>query len=208
MHPHGVHVFDEADGDLLVLGVAHHLQLQLFPAQNRFFHQHLAHQAGGQAAAHHHPQFVHVVDQPAAGAAHGVGRPHHHRDSPVPWRTLRPAPRCRRSRLLGHLDAQAVHGPLEGHAVLAPLDGVHVHPDHLDPVFFQHPLACASSEDRFRPDWPPRLGSRPSGRSLAMIRVRRLHVQRLDVGVVGHARVGHDGGRIGVDQHYLIAQGS
>ena len=29
--------------------------------------------------------------------------------------------------------------------------------------------------------------------------------QRLDVGAVGHARIGHDRGRIGVDQHDLVA---
>ena len=37
MHAHGVHVFDEADGDQLVLGVAHDFQFQLLPAEHGFF---------------------------------------------------------------------------------------------------------------------------------------------------------------------------
>ena len=74
MHAHGVHVLDEADGDHLVLGVADDLQLQLLPAEHRFLDQDLADQAGGEAAAGDHAQLLDVVDQAAAGAAHGVGR--------------------------------------------------------------------------------------------------------------------------------------
>jgi hypothetical protein len=58
----------------------------------------------------------------------------------------------------------------------------------------------ASSEERLRPDWPPRFGRSASGR------FHRLHGQRFDIGGIGHARVGHDGGRIGVDQHDLVAK--
>ena len=47
VHAHGVHVLDETDRDHLVLGVPHHLQFQFLPAQHRFLHQDLAHQAGG-----------------------------------------------------------------------------------------------------------------------------------------------------------------
>ena len=81
MHAHGVHVLDEADGDLLVLGVAHDLQLQLLPAEHRLLHQDLADEARGQPAADDGLEFLHVVDEAAAGPAHGVGRPDDHRDS-------------------------------------------------------------------------------------------------------------------------------
>ena len=59
---------------------------------------------------------------------------------------------------------------------------------------------------RLRPVWPPRLGRRASGRSFSMISVSVSSVERLDVGGVGHARVGHDRGRVGVDQHDLVAE--
>ena len=39
-----------------------------------------------------------------------------------------------------------------------------------------------------------------------MISVMACQIQRLDVGHVGHAGIGHDRGRIGVDQHDLVAQ--
>ncbi len=78
-------------------------------------------------------------------------------------------------------------------------------PMTLTPYFSSTP-ARASSEQRFSPDCPPRLGSRASGRSFSMIWVIALQVQRLDVGHVGHAGVGHDGGGVRVHQHDLVAQ--
>ncbi len=53
VHAHGVHVFNEADGDFLALGVAHDFQFQFFPPQHAFLHQHLVDQGGGQAAGNH-----------------------------------------------------------------------------------------------------------------------------------------------------------
>ncbi len=39
--PHGVHVFDETHGDHLILGVPHHLKLELFPAEDGLFDEYL-----------------------------------------------------------------------------------------------------------------------------------------------------------------------
>ena len=51
VHAHRIDVLDEADGDHLVLGVAHDLELQLLPAEHGFLDQDLADQAGRDAAA-------------------------------------------------------------------------------------------------------------------------------------------------------------
>ena len=53
---------------------------------------------------------------------------------------------------------------------------------------------------RFSAVCPPTVGSSASGRSRAMICSSDLDRQRLDVGAVGQLRVGHDRGRVGVDQ--------
>ncbi len=45
VHAHGIHVLDEADRDHVVLGVAHHLEFQLLPAEHGLFHKHLADEA-------------------------------------------------------------------------------------------------------------------------------------------------------------------
>ncbi len=77
--PHGVDVLDEADGDLLVLGVADDFQFELLPAQDRFLDQDLADEARRKPRLAIVAEFLDVVDETAAGAAHGVGGPDHHR---------------------------------------------------------------------------------------------------------------------------------
>jgi len=136
--PHGVHVLDKADRDLPALGVPHHLQLQLLPAQDRLLDQELADQAGGQAPARDHLELVHVVDQASARPAHGVGGPDNHRKA-----QLLGDPLCLLHGIgrlaLRHGNAEPLHGLLELDPVLAPLDGVHLHPDHLDAILLEHP---------------------------------------------------------------------
>ena len=46
MNAKRVNIFDKAHGNNIVVRVANHLKLQLFPAENRLLHQHLSHQTG------------------------------------------------------------------------------------------------------------------------------------------------------------------
>ena len=133
---HRVDVFDEADGDLVPLGVADHFQLQLLPSEGALFDQHLADQTGGEAAGDHFAQFFDVVDDAAAGAAHGVGRPEHHRVAEFGGDLLCLFDRVARFGLR-HRHAELVHGLLEDDPVLAALDRVEVDADDLNVVFFQ-----------------------------------------------------------------------
>ena len=58
--------------------------------------------------------------------------------------------------------------------------------------------------------WPPRVGRRASGFSRIDDFLDDLGGDGLDVGAVGELRVGHDGGRVGVDEDdavALLAQG-
>src|SRR5579875_1954958 len=71
VHPHRVDVLDRADDHLVVGPVAHHLQLELAPAQHRLLDQHLADRGGAQPPPHHARQLPLVADHPAAGPAQG-----------------------------------------------------------------------------------------------------------------------------------------
>ena len=53
---HRVDVLHVADDDAGVGGVAHHLVLELFPADQRLLDEHLVDRAGRQAAGRHAPQ--------------------------------------------------------------------------------------------------------------------------------------------------------
>jgi len=109
----------------------------------------------------------------------------------------------------GHVEADLDHGFFEELAVLALLDGLGIRTDHLDAVF--------------REDARLKEGHRGVERGLAAEGGQQrvglfadddllddLGGDRLDVGAVGELRVGHDGGRVGVDEDdavALLAQG-
>ena len=134
MNPHGIDIFNKADGDHLVFGVAHHLQLQLFPSQDRFFHQHLVHEADREPARRNRAELFNVVDQSAACAAHGIRRPDD--DGVAEFFSLTFSSFHRGDNLAaGHVNAQPGHGFLESQAVFTAFDGVDIDADDLDAIF-------------------------------------------------------------------------
>ncbi len=204
MHAHGVHVLDEADGDHLVLGVADDFQLQLLPAEHGFLDEDLADHAGGEAAAGDDAQFLDVVDEPAAGAAQGVGRADDHRVAEFGGDLLRLLDAEGR-RALRHVDAQALHRFLEDDAVLALLDGVGLDADDAHAVFGQH-AGLGELRGEVQAGLAAEVGQQGVGPLLLDDLGQRLHGERLDVGHVRHAGIGHDRGRVGVHQHDLVAE--
>ena len=70
-----VHVLHRADGDARVVGVAHHLVLDLLPADQALLDHHLADRAGAQAGPDPFPVGGLRLDDPAPGAAEREGRP-------------------------------------------------------------------------------------------------------------------------------------
>ena len=135
MNPQRIYVFNEADGDNIVVRIPDHLKLQLFPAQNGLLHKHLPHKACLQSSGAHHLQLVLIVDKTAARAAHCVGRAQHHRIAQL----FRDGKRlfhgvCHLAA--GHLDAKRIHGLFKFNAVFAALYGIHLHADDLHVIFF------------------------------------------------------------------------
>ncbi len=102
-----------------------------------------------------------------------------------------------------HFQADPLHGRLELVARFGLGDHRGVGADHLDAVLLQHAvmvqvhrqvqarLAAEGGQQGVGPLGLDHLGDDLPG-------------QRLDVGAVGHLRVGHDRGRVGVDQHDLV----
>ena len=204
VHAQRVDVLDEADGDHVAVLVAHDLQLQLLPAQHALLDQHLADEGGLQAAGADGGQLQRVVDDAAARAAHGVGGAQHHRVVQL----VRNGQRLVHG--VGHLggrhvDAQAVHGLFELDAVLAALDGVHLHADDLDAVLVQH-AQLVQLRAQVQAALAAQVGQQHVGPLLFDDLGQPLRVERLDIRHIRDARVGHDGGRVGVDQHDFEAE--
>ena len=201
---HWVDIFNEANGDDVVFSIAHDFELELFPAGDAFFNEDLTNEAGLETAFADGFEFVDVVDNAAAGAAHGVGWTQHDRIAEL-VSDLHSFVDAVSDLAACHFDAELFHLVLEFDAVFAAFDGVNLDADDLDAIFFEH--AC------FR-----KLGAEVEAALTAEVWQERvwaflvddlgepLHVEWFDIGDVGDIWVGHDGGWVGVDQHDLVAE--
>src|SRR5471030_2594964 len=203
VHAHRVEVFDRADDDAVVRLVAHHFHLVIFPADQGLFDQQFGGRRCLQAALADGLELFFVVGDAAAGAAH---RERGTDDDREAQRALHGPGFIHRVRdvRLGRTKADLGHRVLEFEAVFGLVDGLRRGADQLHVVLGQHAvveqveravqrgLAAHGRQDRVR-------------LFLGDDALHHLPGDRLDVGDVGHFRVGHDGRRIAVDQDDFIA---
>ena len=136
-----VNIFNEADGDHVVLGVTDNFQLQFFPSQNGFFYQNLSHQTGLQTSGTYGLQFFYIINQAAAGTAHGVSRTQNNRITQFVRNgkgfihTVSHFTSC-------HLNTQTVHGVLKLNTVFATLNGIYLNTDYFYVIFIQNTFFC------------------------------------------------------------------
>ena len=200
-----VQVLHVADGDDVALGVPHHLVLDLLPAGDALFHQNLVNGRQAQAVGGDLPQLFRVLADAAAGTAHGEGRAH---DDGV-------ADLARKLhgvvQLLHHLGGddglvQLFHGVLEQLAVLGAVDGVGTAGQQTHTAAVQI-AGTGQLHGQVQAHLAAQIGQDGVGTFFFNDTLHHLGGERLDVHVVGNVRVGHDGGRVGVDQHGLHALG-
>ena len=203
VNAHRIEVLDGTDNDDVVRPVAHHFQLELFPADDRLFDEDFVDGAELQAVRDQLVEFLAVVSDAAASAAERETRPQHARQTDRVPNVLRFGERAGHAALR-HSDPDLDHRFFEFLAVFGLLDGRRVGPDHLNLEALQHAvtvqihsrvearLAAKRRQERFGPFSLDDLGDDfPS--------------DRLDVGAVGRVRVCHDRGRVGVHQHDRVA---
>ncbi len=158
---------------------------------------------GGEAAEHDSLQLGGVGGDATAGTAQCVGRPDDQRVAD-PCREAGGLRERGADERVGHRLTEVLEQPLEGVPVLRHPDRGQRRAQHADPEPIEDArlgqldrevetgLAAEGGQDRVRP--------------LALDdRGHRLNGQGLDVDAVGHLVVGHDRGRVGVDEHRLDA---
>jgi len=198
VHAHRVDVLDRADDDKVVGAVAHHLELELFPADHRFLEEHFVNGAEIDAAAGKLAEFLDVVGDAAADATQGKRRTDDDRKAE--------RVDCRECFLhvphvaaFRHVGADFLHRVAELQAVFGERDRLDRGANQLDAVLLQR--AQLRQRNREVQRGLAADGRQHGIRALALDdfleHVRR---QRLDVGPIRNLRIGHDRRRIAVDE--------
>ncbi len=208
MDAHRVDVLDRADDDAIVRLVADDLHLEFLPAEHALLDQHFAGRGGVDPALDDLDELALVVGDAAAGAAHREARPDDRRKTDI----LKRVKRLRKSfDVMGsrRLKADFGHGLAEELAILGLVDRFRRRADHLDVVLFQHAHFFQAERAIERSLAAHRRQKRePAGNGVALLLDDLgddFRGDRLDIGPVRHLRIGHDRGRIRIDEDDAIA---
>ena len=203
VHAHRIEVLDRAHDHDVVGVVAHHLELELAPPEDRLLEQDLADRRDGQPAPDDARDVRLVANDAPAATAEREGGPHDQRQADVRDRRLGVGDAVR-DRAPRHPQAGGGHRLPEPLAVLGAVDRLVVGADQLDPVLMQRPvlvqrfgqiqggLAAQRRQHGVGLLARDHLGDRPGQ-------------ERLDVCPGRDVGVGHDRRGVGVDEHDLVA---
>ena len=216
MDAHRIDVLDGTDDDGVIRAVADHLHLELFPAQKGFIDQDLRHGRGIKARAADALIVVAVIGHAAAGAAQRIGgaddggqadvidgryrRLHARIDVELAVRQ----PGRGNDGGFGVFQPDAVHRLPEQAAVFGHFDGAPVGPDQLDPESLQH-AHVGQGQRGVQPGLPAHCRQQRVRAFLFDDPGDDFGGDRLDIGGVGQAGVGHDRSGVGIDQDHPVA---
>ena len=199
MHAHRVEVLDRAHDHHVVRSVAHDLELELVPAAHRLLDEHLADRRLRQPALDLPPQLLGRVGEAAAVAAERECGPDDRRQRDAVEVVGRGDDARRRN-----LEADRLDRRFEELSVFRALDRIDVGADQLDAEVAQdagrvelaRKVERGSSAHR-RQQGVGALPLENAGDAF--------EVERLEVGAIGEAGVGHDRRRIRVDHDRAVA---
>lgn len=203
MDPHGVQILDGADNDAVVLGVPHHLHLVLLPPQHRLLDQELAGGGEVQPAPADLLELLLIVSHAPAAAAQGKRGPNDRRKAD-PGLCLPGLLQAVGHGGSGQLQPDPAHGLAEQIPILRLIDSLPGGPNQLHAIPRQHSLAH-QIQGGIERRLPPHGGQQGVRALLFDDAFEGWPDDGLDIGGIGHLRVRHDGGRVGIDQDDAIA---
>ncbi len=146
MHSHGVEILDAADDHDVVVQVAHHLHLVLFPTEYRFFQQHLGDRTLVQPVAYQVVKLATVVGHGRSRSTQSETRTHDTGQTDL----LEHSPRFLNvvHRFpVADVQPNLLHRFFELVALLRLGNHLRIGANHLDAIFFQHAMTCQVHRD-------------------------------------------------------------
>ena len=202
---HGIEVLNAADHHHVVLQVAHHLQFELLPTDDRLLDQNLMGRAEIQPPLGQFLELLGIVGNAASRAAQSKGGTDNGRVAHLPddlpgLLEVVGYPATRR------LQADFLHGFLEKQPIFPHFYRFDLSSDQLDSLPVQYP-SLRQRHRQVESRLPAHGRQQGVGPLLQDDGLHELRRQGLDVGPVSQLRVGHDGGGVGIDQHHLVTLG-
>ena len=194
MHAHGVEVLDRAHDDAVASAIAHDLHLVLFPALDGFLHEHLAGRRELEALTHDLAQLLLIVCDTTTRAAEGKARAQHAGVAHARHDSERVIDGISVTAA-GNLQTDLGHGLIKELAVLAPLDGGKVAPDHLDAICIERAV-LGQLHSGIEARLPTECGKQGVGTLSGDHLLDELWGHGLNIGAVRKPRVRHDRSRI------------
>ena len=204
MHAHRVEVLHAAHRDDVARAVPHGLELDFLPAVDVALDQDLGDGGGVQAALCHLEKLLGRIRHAAARAAQRERRTHDDRIADFFGYTERRLHVAGDVRGDGGL-ADGLHGLLEQLAVLGLVDRVHIGADQPHAHALQEALVVQLHRQG-QAGLPAQTRQQAVRTLLLDDAPHGLGGQRLEVDLVGQRAVGHDRGRVRVDQHHVHAR--
>ena len=164
MHADRVQVFHVTYGDHIALVVTHHFVFDLFPTGDALFHKDLMDGGKTQAVGCDLVQLFRVFADTAAGTAHGESRAH---DNGIADNIGKRHGSTTLEGMQGWFSFSMVSLNSWRSSARSMVSGLQA--SRRTPLRSKKPLR-ASSMERFRPIWPPRLGRMASGFSFSIMR--------------------------------------
>ena len=203
MHAHWVDIFNGTDDDGIVGAVAHHFHLIFFPTEQRFFNQHFSGGRSIQTARDDLDKFVAIIRDTAAGAAHGEAWANNRWQARTFKHLERFFHRMRDARPR-RFQTDFGHGVAELDPVFGLVDGFGIGADHFNAIFRQRAVV-EQSQSHVQCGLPAHGRQHRVGALFFDDLGDDFGRDRLDIGRIGHIRIGHDRRRVRIDQDDAIA---
>ena len=203
MHAHRIQVFDGTDDDAIIRAVADHFHFKLFPAQHAFFHQHFTGHGSGQTCRDDLFEFFPIIGNAAAGAAKREGWPNNAGQA----HDFQRIPGFRhgmRDFAFRAFNADFGHCIAEFLPVFGFINHFRLRTDQFAAVFFQN-ARFREFERGIERRLSAHGGQQSIGAFLGDDFLNDLNRDRFDIGGIRQPRIGHDRGRVGIDQNDAIA---
>ena len=200
MHAHRVDVFNRAHHDAVIGVVTHQLQFVFLPPHNGLLQEHFVGRRLVEPIGDHPNQLCFGMGKARAQTTHRERRSDD--DGIAHFLGKRPRILHRgRNGTFGNIGASLKNNVFEGLAVFASLNRLKRRANQLDPVFLQNAFVMQRHRG-VQGRLPTQGGQDGVWFLLDDDLLNHRGGNRFDVGGIGKSRVGHDGRRVGIDQHH------